>query len=267
MKKNTEKLTFFSLNIIAAILLFCLIGYLVLSRLETYTQHGEFIVVPAFHDLTEEEALEMARHTHLRIEIIDSLYDEDSRPGVVLEQSPLAGSHVKENRLIHLIINAQNPEKITVPNLQNAAYRQTLQTLTSLGFKIGHIEYAPSEFRNLVLDLKHDSVNIVPGSLLIKGSQIDIVLGSGNGNNTVTLPQLRGKSLQEAIDILRKSYLNVGEVIPDASIKNKNDAYAAIIYQQEPCDEDLIEAGSYIRLHITLEQEKIAALDSLTVTP
>ena len=101
MKKNTEKLTFFSLNIIAAILLFCLIGYLVLSRLETYTQHGEFIVVPAFHDLTEEEALEMARHTHLRIEIIDSLYDEDSRPGVVLEQSPLAGQGKPSDPLDH----------------------------------------------------------------------------------------------------------------------------------------------------------------------
>ena len=66
--------------------------------------------------------------------------------GVVLEQSPVAGAHVKENRLIHLIINAHNPEKVVFPNLQNAAYRQTLQTLTSRGFKIGHIEYARLNF-------------------------------------------------------------------------------------------------------------------------
>ena len=63
--------------------------------------------------------------------------------------------------------------------------------------------------------------NIVPGSLLTKGAVIDIVLGSGNGRNTVVLPQLTGKNLQEALDILRKSYLNLGEVLPDASIKSK----------------------------------------------
>ncbi len=36
------------------------------------------------------------------------------------------------------------------------------------------------------------------GSLLTKGAVIDIVLGSGNGRNTVVLPQLTGKNLQEA---------------------------------------------------------------------
>ena len=211
MKKFPARLTFYLLNLLAAILLVCVIGYFVLSHLESYTQHGQFIPVPAFNDLTVEEAHAVARHAHLTVVVTDSLYDDAAKPGVVLEQSPVAGAHVKENRLIHLIINAHNPEKVVFPNLQNAAYRQTLQTLTSRGFKIGHIEYAPSEFHNLVLDLKHDGENIVPGSLLTKGAVIDIVLGSGNGRNTVVLPQLTGKNLQEALDILRKSYLNLGE--------------------------------------------------------
>ena len=120
--------------------------------------------------------------------------------------------------------------------------------LTGRHCKIGHIEYAPSEFHNLVLDLKHDGENIVPGSLLTKGAVIDIVLGSGNGRNTVVLPQLTGKNLQEALDILRKSYLNLGEVL------------------QDPLGETTVEGGTYVNLHITLEKDKIAALDSLMVT-
>ena len=266
MKKFPARLTFYLLNLLAAILLVCVIGYFVLSHLESYTQHGQFIPVPACNDLTVEEAHAVARHAHLTVVVTDSLYDDAAKPGVVLEQSPVAGAHVKENRLIHLIINAHNPEKVVFPNLQNAAYRQTLQTLTSRGFKIGHIEYAPSEFHNLVLDLKHDGENIVPGSLLTKGAVIDIVLGSGNGRNTVVLPQLTGKNLQEALDILRKSYLNLGEVLPDASIKSKNDAYSAVIYEQDPLGETTVEGGTYVNLHITLEKDKIAALDSLMVT-
>ena len=237
MKKFPARLTFYLLNLLAAILLVCVIGYFVLSHLESYTQHGQFIPVPAFNDLTVEEAHAVARHAHLTVVVTDSLYDDAAKPGVVLEQSPVAGAHVKENRLIHLIINAHNPEKVVFPNLQNAAYRQTLQTLTSRGFKIGHIEYAPSEFHNLVLDLKHDGENIVPGSLLTKGAVI-----------------------------LRKSYLNLGEVLPDASIKSKNDAYSAVIYEQDPLGETTVEGGTYVNLHITLEKDKIAALDSLMVT-
>ena len=116
------------------------------------------------------------------------------------------------------------------------------------------------------MDLKHDGKNIIPGSLLTKGAVIDIVLGSGNGRNTVVLPQLTGKNLQEALDILRKSYLNLGEVLPDASIKSKNDAYSAVIYEQDPLGETTVEGGTYVNLHITLEKDKIAALDSLMVT-
>ena len=205
MKKFPARLTFYLLNLLAAILLVCVIGYFVLSHLESYTQHGQFIPDPAFNDLTVEEAHAVARHAHLTVVVTDSLYDDAAKPGVVLEQSPVAGAHVKENRLIHLIINAHNPEKVVFPNLQNAAYRQTLQTLT-------------------------------------------------------------GKNLQEALDILRKSYLNLGEVLPDASIKSKNDAYSAVIYEQDPLGETTVEGGTYVNLHITLEKDKIAALDSLMVT-
>lgn len=266
MKKFPARLTFFLLNLSAAILLVCVIGYLVLSQLESYTRHGQYIPVPAFNALTVEEAQAVARHAHLTVMVTDSLYDASAQAGVVLEQSPAAGAHVKENRLIHLVINARNPEKVAVPNLQNSAYRQTLQTLVSRGFKIGRIEYAPSEYHNLVLDLKHEGENIIPGSLLVKGTVIDIVLGSGKGRNTIVLPQLTGKNLPEALDILRTSYLNRGEILPDASIKNKNDAYSAIIYEQEPAGGTTVERGSFVNLRITLQQNKIAALDSLMAT-
>ena len=52
MKKFPARLTFYLLNLLAAILLVCVIGYFVLSHLESYTQHGQFIPVPAFNDLT-----------------------------------------------------------------------------------------------------------------------------------------------------------------------------------------------------------------------
>ena len=112
-----------------ALILVCGIATYILYRLDNYTQHGNSIAVPSFYGLNLQESHAIASHAGLRVQIIDSLYDEDARPGTVVEQYPAEESRVKENRLIHLIINAQNPEKIAFPNLQNAAYRQTLQTL------------------------------------------------------------------------------------------------------------------------------------------
>ncbi|MEI3154057.1 MAG: PASTA domain-containing protein [Odoribacter sp.] len=126
MKKVPAKLKFFLLNLLIALILVCGIATYILYRLDNYTQHGNSIAVPSFYGLNLQESHAIASHAGLRVLRLSTLYnDEDARPGkAVVEQYPAEESRVKENRLIHLIINAQNPEKIAFPNLQNAAYRR-----------------------------------------------------------------------------------------------------------------------------------------------
>lgn len=266
MKKISGKLTFLLCNLLIAIVLIGGISYGVLSWLGSYTQHGSFIAVPAFNDFLPEEAHAIARKARLRVQVIDSLYDENAKPGAVVEQYPAAGSHVKENRLIHLTVNARSPEKVVFPNLQNAAYRQTLQTLQVRGFRIGHIEYVPSEFKNLVLALKNNDREVQPGEMLSKGAVIDIVLGSGEGNNLVFVPRFTGKRLREAIDMARKAYLNIGEIIPDGSITRQTDQTTAFVYGQNPDTTQMVEAGTPIEFYITLNEKKLVAADSVAIT-
>lgn len=266
MKKISAKYKFILLNVAVALALIVGIAVAVLYWLDNYTQHGHFIPVPDFSGMTVKEAHTAATQAHLRALVIDSLYDEDAQPGTVLEQYPAESSPVKEKRLIHLTINAHNPEKVVFPNLKNAAYRQTLQTLEARGFHVGHIEYDSSEFRNLVLTLKHNGEEIEPGSMLSKGSTIDIVLGKGQGNNTVYVPQLAGKKLNEAIAMIRKAYLNIGEITPDGSITGQTDRATATVYEQYPEIDHIVDAGTPVNLHITLREDKIAALDTLIVT-
>ncbi len=266
MKKIPAKLKFLLINIAAAIVLISGISIYILYWLDDYTQHDRFILVPSLYDMTPEEAEAVAKHAKLRIQIIDSIYNEDAKPGTVVEQYPAEGSKVKENRLLHLTINATSPEKIVFPNLQNAAYRQTLQTLKNRGFKIGRIEYVPSEFKNLVLQLKNKGKQIQPGALLSKGASIDIVLGYGEESNLVNTPHLTGKKLREAIELIRNSYLNIGQIIPDGSINQQTNKMSAFVYQQTPGINQPVKAGSPVNVYITFKQEKIIALDSLVVT-
>ncbi len=260
------KLTFFLLNLSAAVLLLFIGGYLVLSWLDDYTFHGKYIPVPAFQMLSPEEARKVAESNNLRVTVVDSLYDEKAEPGVVLEQYPLNGAHVKANRMIQLIVNAHTPEKVPFPQLNNAPYRQSLQTLHAKGFRAGTISYAPSEFKNLVLSLQYKGENVLPGTLLRKGAVIDLVLGDGGGPNMVATPRLQGLQLSQALANLKENYLNTGEIIPDGSIKG-NSPSMAVVYLQQPDPEiqPEIEAGTYVKLYVTLNKEKIQALDTLLI--
>lgn len=260
---------FILLNLCAGIVILIMIGYLAISNIGTYTKHGQYITVPPFYSLSQQEALELAKGHKLRMLITDSIYNADLLPGTVLEQYPTAGTQVKENRMVHLIINSSSPEKVIFPNLQNTAFRQTLQTLEGCGFQIGRIEYTPSDFKNLVVGFKQQGMDIQPGTEMEKGTIVDIVLGNGNNDyNAVFVPQLTGKMLQEAIQMAKHSYLNIGRIIPDATVKDKTDLLRAIVYQQEPAyyEQETANAGSEINLYVSLNKNKRAAIDSLMVT-
>ena len=148
------------------------------------------------------------------------------------------------------------------------AFRQSLQRLKNLGLNVGRIEYIPSNFKNLVLDFKYEGNIIEPNSLIQKGDTVDIVLGNGNtSNDQVAIPSLVGKTLAEAKAILLQAFLNVGEILPDNTIKTEADQFMAIIYQQEPEFEEnmTMKMGGDITLYLTKDKEKIMALDSLSI--
>ena len=263
MKNIAQKLKLTAVNLLIAAALVVAIAAGVLHWLDKYTAHGTFIAVPDFTSCTPEEAATLAAAEGLRVQVIDSIHDREAPRGAVVKQNPAIGEHVKAGRLIHLIINARTSEKAVFPSLKNTAYRQTLQTLEARGFRIGRIEYMPSEFRNLVLQLKTGGEEIPAGTLLPKGTVIDIVLGSGNGNTFINIPVVKGRRLQAAIDILRDAYLNIGDIIPDGSITPEADRNAAFVYLQSPTVQIPVERGTPVNLYITLEEEKATTADSL----
>ena len=232
------------INIAVACIVLFLIGYIVLNRLEKYTNHGYYITVPELRGLTPDEAEPFAKEKNLQILVIDSIYDNNAKPGTIVEQFPSPNAHVKNNRAIQLTINANAPEKIIFPNLRNVAFRQSLQRLKNLGLNVGRIEYVPSNFKNLVLDFKYEGNIIEPNSLIQKG-----------------------ETVAEAKAMLLRAFLNVGEILPDNTVKTETDQSTAIIYQQEPEFEEnmTMKMGGDITLYLTKDKEKIMALDSLSI--
>lgn len=254
----------FFINLTAALIFISVLIYVVMVSLDSYTHHKQYLKVPDFKGIDKSKCKEIAESQNIRIKVIDSLYVKNSKPGAVIDQHPKAGHNIKENRLIMLTICSSKPESVPFPNLKNTAYRQTINTLNTLGFKLGKISYIESGYKNLVLELKYKKDTIVPGTLIEKGSVIDIVLGKGNYNR-VLVPLVLGKNLDKAKEEIMYSFLNVGKVYYDNSIKNEKDRRKAVVWKQSPefQKNSRIEAGRKITLWMTLDKERIAIADTI----
>ena len=87
-------------NIVLSILLLIVLSAVVLFLLKIYTHHGESIDVPNIVGLYELEAQQVIDKAGLEMEVIDSVYIRDQKPGVIVEQTPRQGLNVKSKRAV-----------------------------------------------------------------------------------------------------------------------------------------------------------------------
>lgn len=168
-------------QLILAIVATVVLIFLVLKWLNFSTNHGEFVEVPELKGKTLDVVEIELTDNDLRFEVQDSSnYNPKYPQGAVIEQDPLAGSQVKEDRKIYLILNPSGYRKVGVPNIIRRTFRQAKPTLEALGFTVGNISYVDDIGKDEVLEMKYKGEKITPGTMLQKTTKIDLVLGNGN---------------------------------------------------------------------------------------
>lgn len=249
----------FFVNLLLAIILVAIIIFFALQGLNSYTRHGQSNPVPDFKGLTPTEAIEIATQQNLVIVVIDSVFTDEVKPGEVIEQVPDAGFGVKENRTIFLTINSTQKEQVILPKLSEISFRQAQVLVENCGLLIGEISYQPSEYNNLVLKVEQDSVELFQDDLVLKGSLVNFVIGRDTENEETSLPNLKGKNIEIAKNIITDAMLNFGVLIYDDTFLSAEDSVNATVWKQRPD----INAGSFVRmgtsvdLWVTVDEEKI----------
>ena len=178
LKFLTSKVFFKQLGLaIVALIVIC---FLMLQWLKITTNHGQFIEVPQLQGKTLDVVEIELNDRDLMMVIQDSAnYNPNYPPYSVIEQLPEAGSLVKENRKIYLVLNPSGYRKVAVPKIIRRTIRQARPTLEALGFEIGEITYADDIGKDEVLAIRHNGNRISAGTMLPKTSKIDLVLGNG----------------------------------------------------------------------------------------
>jgi len=207
-----------------------LASWFTLSLLKHYTKHGVTLTVPSFVGLSIFDVTKMESAGSYDLVVVDSVYDYNKTGGIIVSQDPKPNSNVKPGRKIYVSVVAFLPEQVKMPSLVDLSLRQAKALLQTYNLKLGFIKSIPDPAKNAVLQCSHKGKVLQPGSMLPKGSVIDLYIGSGTPGNETLIPFLIGKSRTEALsDIVRLGLMLGEEEFPDHI-----DTLDAKVYSQDP---------------------------------
>jgi eukaryotic-like serine/threonine-protein kinase len=229
---------------------------LFLLSLNWITRHGESRTVPAVVGKNINDVEKFLDTNGFDVVVQDSAYYDSLPPGFVLRQVPEADEVVKINRTVYVTINRFVPPDVEMPNLLGSSYRNAEMVLRNMGLRMGDTTYRVDFAKNSVLEQLYNGSSIKAGTKLKMGSTISLVLGSGLGSEDINVPDLVGRSYDEARALLDAQGLS-GLVIIDPNVK---DTFSAFVYKQNPMPRTAdgarlrIRPGQMIDIWLSLEK-------------
>lgn len=247
----------FYINLLIIIALAVVIIEVTFLSLNSYTRHGEEIVVPDFVGCNCDSVLEEYKDDYNFI-MLDSIYSKLFPEGSVYQQDPLPNSKVKKGRNLYYVKVSEAPERVVMPNLRNLSLRQAMVSLKANGLKVAALEFVDHFAKNAVVDQRFNDEVIEPGEDIIKGSEITLLVGLGVDDGKTHLPNLLTVRKADVKNNLNEASLNLGEEI---YMDNDEDGKYRV-YKMEPVYDiqTLVDLGS--KVDVWYKSEKSFDFDS-----
>jgi beta-lactam-binding protein with PASTA domain len=230
----------FWVNLLVMLGLVLVLALLLFSSLGVITRHSSLEKVPAVMGKNALEATKLLEASGFDVAIQDSVYIDTAAPLAVVRQSPEADATVKAHRTIYLTINRSVAPLIDMPDLRGFSYKSAQLYLASLGLRMGDTSYTPDIARNAVREQLIGDKAVAPGTKVNMGSVINLVLGSGVGEDDINVPDLVGMTVAEARLYLSNKNINISTVIPLEAITDTANAFVA---KQSPLPYSVLAPG------------------------
>ncbi len=219
------------------ILLMVLLG----SALAAFLGFGKFwslneITVPDVVGKQVDTARNILISNNLRVSVSDAFSDKVPA-GQVISQQPEAGTTVKEQRTITIVVS-KGGEITVVPDLRGLSRRDAELQIKNSGLKLGRIDeqFAEGSQPDTVINQ-----NPRPPAQVAKGTTIDIVISKGTSPKKVSLPDFQGSLLSTVATQLESLKLKQGKITETA-----NDKYppGTIVGQNPPPATEVMEGST-----------------------
>lgn len=173
-----------------------------LSALSWYTNHDQYIQVPDVKGMSFDEAKITLEQNGLNPIINDSVYIEKALPLSIVSQNPEADSDVKDGRTIYLTINTGKTPTVSAPKFVDMSITLAQAVMKNKGLKLGRITTAYDEIgNNLVLSQFYRGDTLRPGTIIPKGSTVDLTVASTDRSKFPELDSMRNDSINMLPDL------------------------------------------------------------------
>ncbi|MFH1337122.1 MAG: PASTA domain-containing protein, partial [Candidatus Zixiibacteriota bacterium] len=155
---------------------------------------GGTSVVPSLVDLNLQQADSILAQYDLQLQIMAEETDPSKEPGTIISQIPAPGTKIKEGRMVKVKVSKAE-EAVIVPQLKGISVRQAELLLAQASLQLGEVSWVSSDSfpRDVVIE------NIPSSGLSVPpGTSVNIVTSLGAVPDTVMMPDLVGKNVDEA---------------------------------------------------------------------
>lgn len=254
------KTRIFWLHVVAATSTVAIIAVICVYLMDVYTLHDAAVKVPDFKGLYAKDLDKFVEDYSVRYKVIDSTSTGEEAKGTIIKQEPDAGAIVKKGRVVYLTLKAMKNEQVEMPNLKDLSLNMAIERLEAYGLKPGR--RIPVEDNSFSVNKGSESPvrrqlyrnrEINPGTLIDKGSAIDMEYIKNAEGDLIVVPELSGMMVSEARDVLQSVGLFIGSVFTD---RLTVDSLQAKIYRQYPesSDEGLYK-GAKVNIWISENED------------
>lgn len=197
------------------------------------------IRVPSVVGLTFSEASRTLEQRGFKAQRGEQRFHNAAPRGTVLEQAPVAETSEQAGAVVTLVVSA-GQRYGTIPAVIGMTRELALNALETAGFDAGQIEMRPSnEPRGAVIDSRPR-----PGTQAPMPSPVALVISEGP--TTILVPDLIGRTVSDATQLLRQVGLNVGDIQYEYG-GSVADAGAVVVTQTPPAGSQ-VNAGTRVNV-------------------
>ncbi len=246
-------------NLLLIVVFFCACVWLTFAWLRSYTHHGEQLTLPDYVGQNIDEIASQVSDDGFRVTVLDSVYLVGKPGHMIIQQNPIAGSKVKENRNVYVTITKKTADLIALDRLPilygkdfSRKQRELYQSF-EINAEIAGKRFDPGE-PNHILEVRYEG-EVISNSAgrkkdvqISKGATLQMIVSEREGGE-LAIPDLVCRTFAEAKFIIESSRLTLGEVITDGQIGIVDSAY--VTGQVPDPGEGIMYMGDEIRLSIS----------------
>jgi serine/threonine-protein kinase len=170
-----------------------------LTVMPRFVRHEDEVAMPDVRGKTRAEAERILESLALAVRDTVSRATFDVPRGVVIDQKPAAGSSIKPERGVRLVLSSGRDE-IQVPGLAGQSLRFVRMSLLDEGYQVGDVVRVPSR------DVSRDFViasDPPAGTVVEPGQRIHLLVSDGPEGRAWIMPNLLGQDMRLTAEQLR----------------------------------------------------------------